>query len=117
MFNDDVCRGATDKQTHIYKKKHISSKNRGNLFFTAKFFYFLFFFSNSLKVKKDGFQNVQKMPERLGPLISLSDTVPRDTGVLVGASTGISSQMTTVHHYFTTLSSVTRIYCGISFRI
>ena len=53
ILNDEVCKAIKDK--HINKKKektYIVSKNRGNLFFTAKFFTFYFSFSNSLKVKK-----------------------------------------------------------------
>ena len=51
ILNDEVCRAMTDKQTKT-QKTYILSKNSGNLFVTAKFFIFYFYFSNSLKVKK-----------------------------------------------------------------
>ena len=55
MLNDEVCRAMTDKQTNKQTHTHktyILSKNWGNLFLTAKFFIFYFYFSNSLNVKK-----------------------------------------------------------------
>ena len=48
MLNDDVCRAMTDKQTH--KQTYILSKN-WEFFFTAKFFFY-FYFSNILNVKR-----------------------------------------------------------------
>ena len=56
MSNDEVCRAMTDKHTN--KKTYILSKNWGNLFFTAKFFIFYFYFSNSLNVKKAVSNNI-----------------------------------------------------------
>ena len=53
MLNDEVCRAMTDKQTHKQKKKtYIQSKNRGNLFFPAKFSFFIFVSLIHLKVRK-----------------------------------------------------------------
>ena len=52
MLNDDVCRAATDKQTHKHTYKHTYWVKTEDTFFTAKFFIFYFSFSNSLKVKK-----------------------------------------------------------------
>ena len=57
MLNNDVCRAVTDKQIHKHTHKkttYILSKNRGNLFFTAKF-------CNSLKVKKRWFPSGAKI--------------------------------------------------------
>ena len=56
MSNDEVCRAMTDKHTNT-QKTYILSKNWGNLFFTAMFFIFYFYFSNSMNVKKGGFQH------------------------------------------------------------
>ena len=53
MLNDEVCRMATDKQTHKYiHKKHTYRVKTEETFFTANFFIFNFSFSISLKVKK-----------------------------------------------------------------
>ena len=49
-----VERWQTNKQTHkqTNTQTYILSKNWGNLFLTAKFFIFYFYYSNSLNVKK-----------------------------------------------------------------
>ena len=55
MLKDDVCRTATDKQTHKHthiQKTYIQSKNRGNLFLRQFFKIFYSSFSNSLKIKR-----------------------------------------------------------------
>ena len=53
MLNDEVCRMATDKQTHKYiHKKHTYRVKTEETFFMAKFFIFYLSFCNSLKVKK-----------------------------------------------------------------
>ena len=60
MLNDEVCRMATDKQTHKYiHKKHTYRVKTEETFFTAKCFIFFFPFCNSLEVKKKTVSNRQ----------------------------------------------------------
>merc|ERR1711963_825818 len=59
-MGDDACRPPTDKQTHIYTHKHTYRVKTEEIFFTAKFFYFLFFFLYLFESKKDGFQQAER---------------------------------------------------------
>ena len=76
MLNDDACRVSTDKQTHKHThthtyKKHTYWVKTEETFFYRQVFYILFFFCNSLKVKKDGFQqNKQKAELERNPLLA-----------------------------------------------
>ena len=56
MFNDDVFRPPTDKQTHTHIHKHTYRVKTEETFFYGQFFYFLFFFLYLFESKKDGFQ-------------------------------------------------------------
>ena len=52
MSNDEVCRMATDKQTHKYTHKHTYRVKTEETFFAFKFFYFLFSFKKVVSNNK-----------------------------------------------------------------
>ena len=52
MLNDDVCRAATDKQTHKHTHKHTYRVKTEETFFYGQIFYFLFFFLYLFESKK-----------------------------------------------------------------
>ena len=59
MLNDDICRVATDKQTHKHTHKHTYRVKTEETFFYGQILYFLFFFLYLFESKKDGFQNLK----------------------------------------------------------
>jgi hypothetical protein len=71
MLNDDACRVSTDKQTHKHThthtyKKHTYWVKTEETFFYRQVFYILFFFCNSLKVKKRRFPKTSIPPSCSG---------------------------------------------------
>ena len=78
MLNDDVCRAATDKQTHKHTHKHTYRVKTEETFFTAKFFIVYFSFSISLKVKKKNSKRDNK--HTLSTHITQRSGIRRDDG-------------------------------------